>query len=122
MKQPYILKIIMAQGIIFLLAAIVGFFIFYILTSPGSSVHKRLPKLKIWRLQLFPTVRLSVSGKIIHLHHWLGFSIILVVSIFIDSGILSHLFTKGVLSGGIVQGLFTPQCFRLVYKKEDSKD
>lgn len=111
----------MAQGIIFLLAAIVGFFIFYVLTSPSSSVNRRLPKLKIWRLQLFPTIRLSLSGKIIHLHHWLGFSIILVVSIFIESGILASLFTKGVLSGGIVQGLFTPQSFRLIYKSEDIK-
>lgn len=107
----------MAQGILFLLAAIVGFFIFYVLTSPRSAVHNRLPKFKIWRLQLFPTVRLSISGKIIHLHHWLGFSIILIVSIFIDSGILSYIFTKGVLSGGIVQGLFTSQSFRLIDEK-----
>jgi len=34
---------------------------------------------------------------------------------FSESGCL---FTKGILSGGVAQGLFTPKSFKLIYKKE----
>lgn len=107
----------LVQTRIFLTASIIGYLIFYVLTHPRSVINKRLPKLKIKALQLFPSVTLTISGKVYHMHHWLGFGIILVISIFFDSGILASLFTKGILSGGIIQGVFTPQSFKLIYKK-----
>lgn len=108
----------MWQTRIFLTAVIIGYLVFYVLTHPKSFIHGKLPVLKFKRVQLFPIVTVTISGKIIHIHHWVGFSIILVVSIFFDSGVLSLLFTKGILSGGIIQGLFTPKSFKLIYKKE----
>jgi len=108
----------MAQPRLFLTAAIIGYLLFFLLTHPKSLIHRKLPELKIRWLQIFPVVTVTISGKIIHIHHWLGFSIILVVSIFFDTGVLSYLFTKGILSGGIIQGLFTPKSFKLIYKKE----
>ncbi len=105
------------QTRIFLTASIIGFLIFYVLTHPRSFVHRKLPKLKIKGFQLSPSVTVTIKGKIYHIHHWLGFSIILVVSIFVNTGVLSLIFTKGVLSGGIVQGIFTPQSFRIIYKE-----
>jgi hypothetical protein len=74
-----------------------------------SKVYEKLPTLKIKSLQLFPSVKIMISGKIFHLHHWFGFSILLVVSIFINTGLLSYIITKGILSGGIIQGLFSLQ-------------
>ncbi|MFV1917457.1 MAG: hypothetical protein ACC618_03195 [Patescibacteria group bacterium] len=105
------------QTRIFLAASIIGYLLFYVLTHPKSVVNKHLPKLKIKAFQFSPSVTLTISGKIYHLHHWLGLSLILVASIFIESGVLSLLFTKGLLSGGIIQGVFTPRSFRLIYKK-----
>src|SRR3990172_9542264 len=104
----------------FALSSIFGFFLFYVLTHPKSAIHNNLPKLKIKWLQLFPIVAVTISGKTFHIHHWLGFGIILVVSIFVDSGILSSVFTKGILSGGVIQGLFTPKSFKLIYKKDSA--
>ena len=104
----------MTQTRLFLTAAIIGFIVSYV----HSNLYEKLPKFKIKSIQLFPSVTLTISGKVIHLHHWLGFGIVLVVSIFIDSGILSSIFTKGILSGGVAQGLFTPKSFKLIYKKE----
>jgi len=108
----------MLQERIFLTASIIGYLVFYILSHPRSFVHRKLPKLKIRGFQLLPSVTITISGKVIHLHHWLGLSIILVVSIFVSSGILSYIFTKGFLSGSIVQGILTPKSFRLIYKKD----
>ena len=110
----------MLQILIFLLASVIGYIFLYFYSHPKSFIHKRLPKLKIKSFQFFPSMTITISGKVIHLHHWIGFSIILVVSIFVNSGILSYIFTKGLLSGGILQGVFTPRSFRLIYKKEDS--
>jgi len=105
------------QVLNFLLASIVGYIFVYFYSHPKSFIHRKLPKLKIKSFQFFPSMTITISGKVIHLHHWLGFSIILVVSIFVNSGILSLLFTKGLLSGGIIQGVFTPKSFKLIYKK-----
>lgn len=110
----------MFQARIFLTASILGFIAFYILSHPKSVIHRKLPKLKIKGIQLLPSMTITIAGKIYHFHHWLSFSIILVVSIFLDSGILGTLFAKGVLSGGIIQGIFTPRSFRLIYKKKTS--
>jgi len=109
------------QILIFTIASIVGYIIFYVLTHPKSKVHNRLPDIKIKWFQFFPVITLTVSGKVVHLHHWLGFSIILVFSIFVNLGFLSHLISKGVLFGGIIQGFLTPKCFQLIYKKETAE-
>lgn len=109
----------MFQTKIFYLALILGYLIFHIFTHPQSAVHKKLPKLEIKRLQLFPSITITISGRVVHFHHWLSFGIILVISVFVDSGLLSHIFVKGILSGGVVQGIFVPRGLKLIYKKDN---
>lgn len=92
-----------------------GFLFFYVY----SKIYDRLPKLKIKSLQLFPSIKIMISGKIFHLHHWLGFSILLVISIFVEGGLLGYLVTKGILTGGAIQGLFTPKSFKIIYDSTD---
>ena len=77
-------------------------FLFY---NTHSKFYRRLPILKIKSFEFFPSIRIYVRGKIIHLHHWLGFSIILVVSIVLEGGFLDSAYTKGFLLGGIFQGI-----------------
>jgi len=84
-----------------------------------SKVYEKLPKFKIKSLQLFPSIKILISGKIFHLHHWLGFSILLVISIFVEGGFLGYLVTKGILSGGAIQGLFNPNVFKIIYDSAD---
>ncbi|MFV1917450.1 MAG: hypothetical protein ACC618_03160 [Patescibacteria group bacterium] len=107
------------QTRIFLTASIIGYLLFYVLSHPNSTIHKKLPNIKIKWVQFLPSVTITISGKVIHIHHWLGFGLILMVSIFIESGILGSLFTKGILSGSIIQGIFTPKSLKLIYKKGD---
>ena len=99
------------QILSFMLAFILSF-VFYHIYSYNSH---RLPKVKYRRLELFPSIKIHISGRIVHLHHWFSFLIILTISVIIDKGILTSTLTQGFLAGGIVQGVGLPD--RSVLKK-----
>jgi hypothetical protein len=88
--------------ILFFTFSFISSFVFYHFYSHNSH---RFPKLKCRWLELFPSVKIHISGRIIHLHHWFGFLIILTISIIIDKGILASALAKGFLTGGLVQGV-----------------
>ena len=89
----------------------------FLIYNLHSRLYKRLPILKIRSFEFFPSIRIYVRGKVIHLHHWLGFSIILVVSIVLEGGFLDSAYTKGFLLGGIFQGVSMPVWKRIFFKK-----
>lgn len=98
-------------------ATAAGFLTLTVATHPRSVIWRKTPHIKIRRIQIFPSLRIRVGGRIIHFHHWLNLSILLIVSNFISGGILTELTTKGFLLGGILQGLFLGKDnFRLIYK------
>ena len=97
-------------------AAALGYLTFKATTHPSSRIRRRMPNVKVKRLQLFPVIRIHMFGRVFHLHHWFNLSILLILSIFTSLGILDHLFTKGLLLGGIIQGLRLPKEHRrLIY-------
>ena len=98
----------------FLLTFSGGFLISYIY----SKIYDKLPNIKIKRIEFFPSVKILLSGKVFHLHHWLGFSILLVISIFIEGGFLTSMGAKGILSGGVIQGLITRKSLKVIYKND----
>lgn len=104
----------------FLPGAAVSAVLFHYFTHPNSKVKKRIPALKISRIQLTPNIRLNLLGKTIHFHHWLNLSILLAISI-PAGGLLDYHFTKGFLIGGIAQGLLYPDAGRLIYKSRSRK-
>ncbi|MBU0569220.1 hypothetical protein KKB40_00370 [Patescibacteria group bacterium] len=111
MKLPTVFQI-------FVFVLSFGFsFVFYLIYS---HYYHRLPKLKCRWIELFPSIKIYISGRIIHLHHWFSFLIILTVSIIIDKGILASTFAKGFLSGGIIQGVSLAD--RGVLKKETTNE
>src|SRR3989344_6643745 len=98
-------------------ATALGYLTFKATTHPSSRIRRRMPNVKVKRLQLFPVIRIHMFGRVFHLHHWFNLSILLILSIFTSLGILDHLFTKGLLLGGIIQGLRLPKEHRrLIYK------
>jgi hypothetical protein len=82
-----------------------GYFSWKLTSTPGSKINKKVPKLKIKNVQLLPSIQITIRGRIIHLHHWMNLSVLLVISIFIGGSILDSWVTRGFLVGGIVQGL-----------------
>src|SRR3989344_6063572 len=98
-------------------ATALGFLTLKATTHPQSRIRRKLPNIKTRRVQVFPVIRFYFFGRVIHLHHWINFSILLILSIFITGSILDYVVTKGLLLGGIIQGLSLPQEHRrIVYK------
>ena len=101
-------------------ATALGYLTLRATSHPTSRIRRKLPNLKIKRLQLFPVLRIFMFGRVIHLHHWISFSIILALSAFISFGIFDYMFTKGLLLGGIIQGLRLPKEHRKIIYKDFS--
>lgn len=98
-------------------ATALGFLTLKVTTHPQSRIRRKLPNIKTRRVQVFPVIRFYFFGRVIHLHHWINFSILLILSIFITGNILDYVVTKGLLLGGIIQGLTLPYEHRkIVYK------
>lgn len=86
-------------------------------THPSSKFRKRMPDIKTKRVQVFPVLRFKIGRKVIHLHHWIYFSVILIVSFFASLGVMDYIVTKGMLLGAIVHGLTLPKKHRkIIYK------
>lgn len=86
-------------------ATALGYLTFRATTHPNAKIRKKLPNLKVKRLQLFPVIRINMFGRTIHFHHWVNFSVLLALSGFTSFAILDHILTRGLLLGGIIQGL-----------------
>lgn len=89
-----------------------------VFTHPKSKVWHKFPSLKIKRLELLPSIRITVKGRVIHFHHWFNFSLLLVISVFVNSVVLDFWLTRGFLLGGVIQGLSIPSARKIVYKEE----
>lgn len=78
-----------------------------------QKYYNVLPRFRIWRIEFFPSIRVTIRGKLIHLHHWPSFALILTIVIFLEAGFLSSQAFKGFLAGGIIQGILDPTAPRI---------
>lgn len=101
-------------------ATALGYLTFRATTHPTSRIRRKLPNVKVKRVQFFPVIRIFIFGRVIHLHHWFSFSILLFISAFISFSILDYMFTKGLLLGGIIQGLTLPKEHRKIIYRDFS--
>lgn len=100
-------------GIIF--GALIGFLLFTLATHPKSRINKKLPDKKIRNVQLFPRINVSTRNRIVHVHHWMFLTpILLFIQNFTQSNLL-----HGFLIGGILQGLMFKDRFKLIFKNEE---
>ncbi len=99
-----------------LITSVASYKICNIFTHPNSKIWKKYPHVRIKRVELLPSVRIFVKGRVIHLHHWLNLSALLCVSIFVSGSILDSWITRGAILGGIVQGLSIPSARKIIYK------
>lgn len=101
-------------------AAALGYLTFKVTTHPTSRLRRKLPNIKTKRVQVFPVIRVNLFGRVIHFHHWINFSILLILSVFITGGVLDYIVTKGLLLGGIIHGLTLPKEHRKIIYKDFS--
>lgn len=96
-------------------ATALGYLTFKATTHPTSRIRRRMPNLKLKRVQLFPVVSIQAFGRAIHLHHWFCFSVLLASTAFVNMGVLELPLAKGLLLGGIIQGLTLPKGNRKIF-------
>lgn len=96
-------------------ATAVGYLTLRATTHPNSRFRRKMPNLAVKRLQFFPVIKFDIFGKNIHFHHWVNFSIILAISGVTSVALLDHVLTRGLLIGGIIQGLTLPRGNRNVF-------
>lgn len=101
-------------------ATALGYLTLRITTHPTARIRKKLPNIKIKRVQVLPVIRVKLFGRILHIHHWFSFTVILILSFFITNGILDSMVTKGILLGGIIHGLTLPKEHRKIIYKDFS--
>ena len=101
-------------------ATALGYLTFKATTHPTSRIRRKLPNVKTKRVQLFPVIRFYLFGRVFHLHHWINFSILLILSLFITNNFLDFTVTQGLLLGGVIQGLTLPHEHRKVVYKDFS--
>lgn len=96
-------------------ATALGYLTFRATTHPNARIRKRLPNLKLKRVQVFPVISVRAFGSNIHFHHWVSFSLLLALSGLTQIGILDHFVTRGLLLGGVIQGLTLPKGHKRVF-------
>lgn len=101
-----------------LMTALLSYKICNFVTHPKSKIWHKMPRVKVKRVELLPSLRVIVKGRVVHFHHWFNFSLLLCVSIFVTGGLLDSWITRGFLLGGVIQGLSTPSARKLIYKEE----
>lgn len=101
-------------------ATALGYLTFRVTTHPAAKFRKKLPNIKTKRIQVFPVIRFKVFNRVVHLHHWFCFSIVLILSFFISMGIFDFMVTKGILLGGIIQGLTLPKGHKKIIYRDFS--
>lgn len=101
-------------------ATALGYLTSRMLTHPSSKIRRKMPNIKNNRVQIFPVIRIQLFGRVIHFHHWIYFSLILLVSFFVSMGIFNFIVTKGMLLGGIIHGLTLPKKHRKIIYRNHS--
>lgn len=110
------------ESLLIIPATALGYLTFKATTHPASRIRRKMPNVKVKRLQIFPVIRIYAFGRVFHFHHWLNFSLLLLLSAFISAGVLDLIFTRGLLLGGIIQGLRLPKEHRQLIYRDFSYD
>ncbi len=102
----------------FLLSITAGYKLAKTFSHPTSKIRKRIPEIKIKFIQVLPNIKIHLKGRVIHVHHWIFLSVVLILSFKSNSMISDSLILKGLLSGGIIQGFSFPDWKKILIKQE----
>lgn len=102
---------------IFTLTAFISYLFNKSLSKNGCKINNKLPYIKIRFIQISPNVKILLKNRTIHIHHWLTYTIILVITLTVNFGYLESLFSNGFLIGGIIQGLSFSDWKKIIYPK-----
>lgn len=91
------------------------------ISTPNSKIHNKIPKIRIKSIQFLPTFKIYIKGKVIHFHHWIYMSLVLIFSFYGSSEILVSPIIKGIVSGTIIQGLTFPDWKKIIFEDKGNR-
>jgi hypothetical protein len=94
----------------------VGYFFFLYISHPDKKKHK-IPKIGIWNIEILPNFRIHIGSKTYHFHHWFVFALIILIPLLLAENFSYPIILKGLLIGGILQGLRYPNKFKFRYPR-----
>lgn len=103
--------------LIIALSTFFGYIISRIGSQPNSKIFKKMPVLSFKFIQLTPNIKITIRGRTIWIHHWIYYSIILIITLTYNVGLLDSLIAKGYMTGAILHGLTFPDWRKIVLKK-----
>jgi hypothetical protein len=100
------------------MASFLGFVTFHLTHSEKGRIGKKLPEIKVSRIQFSPSIKLELMGRTIWFHHWFNFTILIIISLFVTNAFLDSAIIRSFLAGGILQGLSLPDAHRFVHRNQ----
>lgn len=100
----------------FIISIVIGYFLFLYLSHPEKKKDK-LPKISIGNLDLSPNIRVHIGSKTYWFHHWFLLSLLIGIPIIVQEDFQMPMIIKGVIVGGILQGLRYPDRFKFRYPR-----
>ena len=105
-----------------LITAAGSFLVFHFASHPKSRFNKKLPNKKIAsRVQIFPRINIEAKNRIFHFHHWMIFTPLYLFTQHTGNGLFNSGLIRGILLGGIIQGLLYADRFKLIFNVNDYK-
>jgi hypothetical protein len=101
----------MAGIFTFLFSIWLGYVLFLYLTHPEKKKNK-IPKVRVWKIELLPNIRIHFHGRIYHIHHWTILALVTLATLVNYEGFQFLTIVKGVAIGGTIQGLRYPDRFK----------
>src|SRR5512138_2588425 len=104
----------------FILSLLAGYYFNRSLSKSGYRINRKLPYYKIKFIQFSPNIKIHFKNRYIWIHHWLTYTVILIITLTSNAGILDTLVSKGILVGGILQGLTFSDWKTLIHRRDVS--
>ena len=100
----------------FTLSFLLGYLVTRSYSKNNGMINKKLPQIRIRFLQIVPNLKIHFRKRSLHIHHWIVYSVLLITTLTFNMGVLDTLFSKGLLVGGIIQGLTFPDWKKIMIK------
>lgn len=108
------------QFISFVVASLLGFIVFEMLSNPSKKGYHKLPKIRVKFIEILPNTKIHIRGRVVHFHHWMYLSILFTITVFYNPILIDSVFAKGAMIGGIAQGLTFPD-WKIIIKNPSNR-
>lgn len=102
-----------------ILALLLGYKSANLFTRPQSKLRQKIPFLKVGFVQVLPSIKIYIRGRIIHIHHWLHLSVLFILTFNYHSTLVDPSLIKGVLGGWIIQGFSFSDWNRIIINEKN---